>query len=37
MSPSSVNWPTASETEGRWTPSHDELQEFLEKHDNIYV
>ena len=23
--------------EGRWTPSHDELQEFLEKHDNIYV
>ena len=23
--------------EGRWAPSHDELQEFLEKHDNIYV
>ena len=23
--------------EGRWTPTHDELQEFLEKHDNIYV
>ncbi|QIK76138.1 cupin domain-containing protein [Nocardioides piscis] len=23
--------------EGRWTPSHDELREFMEKHDNIYV
>ena len=23
--------------EGRWTPSHDELQGFMEKHDNIYV
>ena len=23
--------------EGRWTPSHDELQAFLEEHDNIYV
>ena len=22
---------------GRWTPSHDELQAFLEEHDNIYV
>ncbi|HXH80987.1 cupin domain-containing protein [Nocardioides sp.] len=23
--------------EGRWTPSHDELQAFMEEHDNIYV
>jgi mannose-6-phosphate isomerase-like protein (cupin superfamily) len=23
--------------EGRWQPSHDELQAFLEEHDNIYV
>ena len=23
--------------EGRWKPSHDELQAFFEKHDNIYV
>jgi mannose-6-phosphate isomerase-like protein (cupin superfamily) len=23
--------------DGRWTPSHDELQAFLEEHDNIYV
>ncbi len=23
--------------EGRWTPSHEELQAFLEEHDNIYV
>ncbi|MDQ4053750.1 MAG: cupin domain-containing protein [Actinomycetota bacterium] len=23
--------------EGRWTPSHEELQAFLEKHDNIYI
>jgi mannose-6-phosphate isomerase-like protein (cupin superfamily) len=23
--------------EGRWKPSHDELQAFLEEHDNIYV
>jgi mannose-6-phosphate isomerase-like protein (cupin superfamily) len=22
---------------GRWTPTHDELQAFLEKHDNLYV
>lgn len=23
--------------EGRWTPSHEEFQAFLEEHDNIYV
>lgn len=23
--------------EGRWKPSHDELQSFFEEHDNIYV
>ena len=23
--------------DGRWKPSHEELQAFLEKHDNIYV
>ena len=23
--------------DGRWKPSHEELQEFLETHDNIYV
>lgn len=23
--------------EGRWTPSHEELQAFLEEHDNLYV
>ena len=23
--------------EGRWKPSHDELQAFFEEHDNIYV
>jgi mannose-6-phosphate isomerase-like protein (cupin superfamily) len=23
--------------EGRWTPTHDELQAFLEEHDNIYL
>jgi len=23
--------------EGRWAPSHEELQAFLEEHDNIYV
>ena len=23
--------------EGRWTPSHEELQAFFEEHDNIYV
>ena len=22
---------------GRWTPTHEELQAFLEKHDNLYV
>jgi hypothetical protein len=23
--------------EGRWNPSHDELQAFFEEHDNIFV
>ena len=23
--------------EGRWTPTHEELQAFLEEHDNIYL
>ena len=24
-------------SEGRWNPSHEELQAFLEEHDNIYI
>jgi mannose-6-phosphate isomerase-like protein (cupin superfamily) len=23
--------------EGRWVPTHDELQAFLEEHDNLYI